>query len=139
MKVRWPLLIVGLMLIGGLVIILANGFGKEVKYTSDNLTGRPYRPFQTVDFDHFNRRVADIQARTEDRLVGDRDIIGELRAKDHNFVEACTTVDRYRRVNVVAHFILAAAGTNVRRLGNRESKADLRTRNTFFKECDNIV
>ncbi len=51
MKVRWPLLIVGLSLILGLFAILANGFGKETKYLSDNLRGRPFRPFQTVDFD----------------------------------------------------------------------------------------
>jgi cytochrome c biogenesis protein CcmG/thiol:disulfide interchange protein DsbE len=50
-KVRWPLLIVGVLLISGLVLVLANGFGKDVKYTSDNLTGRPYRPFATVDFE----------------------------------------------------------------------------------------
>jgi cytochrome c biogenesis protein CcmG, thiol:disulfide interchange protein DsbE len=51
MKVRWPMLIVGVMLIAGLVLILGNGFGKDVKYLSDNLTGRPYRPFKTVDFE----------------------------------------------------------------------------------------
>ena len=51
MKVRWPLLLVGLAVISAVTIVLANGFGKETKYLSDNLTLRPYRPFKTVDFD----------------------------------------------------------------------------------------
>ena len=37
-------------MIASLIIVLGNGFGKDVKYLSDNLTGRTYRPFKTVDF-----------------------------------------------------------------------------------------
>ena len=50
-KVRWPLLIVGLVVIGGMMALLGGSFGRQVKELSTEMEGKPYRNFTAVDFD----------------------------------------------------------------------------------------
>ncbi|MFT5680096.1 MAG: cytochrome c biogenesis protein CcmG/thiol:disulfide interchange protein DsbE [Myxococcota bacterium] len=44
-SVNWPILLVGLALIGGLVVVLATGFGKDPKMVSNALPGKPAPSF----------------------------------------------------------------------------------------------
>jgi len=50
-KVRWPLLIGGLVVIGGMMALLGGSFGRQVKELSTEMEGKPYRQFTSVDFD----------------------------------------------------------------------------------------
>ncbi|MBL8619497.1 MAG: redoxin domain-containing protein [Deltaproteobacteria bacterium] len=45
MKVRWGILAGGLVVVGGLLAVLASGFGGTTQGVSNNLLGRPAPPF----------------------------------------------------------------------------------------------
>ena len=81
---------------------------------------------ETVDLDHLDVRIADVEAGAEDALAGDREVVGELGAEDDELVKAGAAVDRDRRVDVVLDLVLAAAGTDVERAVDREAEPDLR-------------
>jgi cytochrome c biogenesis protein CcmG/thiol:disulfide interchange protein DsbE len=51
MNVKWPLLLVGLMVIGGLVMILASGFGNDPHMIPDARTGDRAPAFALADLD----------------------------------------------------------------------------------------
>ena len=59
MKVNWPILIVGLMLAGGLVAILASGFGNDPKAVPSVLVGQaaPSMVLTTLDGDRVDTRA----------------------------------------------------------------------------------
>src|SRR5262249_35021004 len=68
---------------------------------------------QAVDLDHLDVVVADVDPAAEDALLGDDEVVGELGAEYDHLVEAAAAVDRDRRVDVVLHLVVAAAGPQV--------------------------
>jgi cytochrome c biogenesis protein CcmG/thiol:disulfide interchange protein DsbE len=50
-RVKWPILVVGLVLIAGLLMILASGFGKNPNAIPDARTGDRAPAFELVDLD----------------------------------------------------------------------------------------
>ena len=94
---------------------------------------------QAVDLDDLDVVVADVQAGAEDALGGDHDVVGELGAQHDQLVEAGAAVDRDRRVDVVRHLVLAAAGADVERPGGREAQADDRPGHAVGVERDDVV
>ena len=95
--------------------------------------------FEAIDLDHLDRAVAHVQPGAVDRLVGDRDVVGEFGGENHELVESGAALDRDRRVDVVAYLVLAAAGTDIGRLRDREIEPDLRARDAFLVERYDVV
>ncbi|OWK21143.1 hypothetical protein AJ88_20805 [Mesorhizobium amorphae CCBAU 01583] len=95
--------------------------------------------FKSVNLDHFDRGVANIEAGTEDALFGDGEIVGELRPQYNQLVKAGAAVDRDRRVDVVLHFVLAAAGADIGRTRNRKAKSDDRLGDAELVQHDDVV
>lgn len=50
-KIRWPMLIAGLLVIALMMALLGGAFGRQVKELSTEMEGKPFRQFTTVDFD----------------------------------------------------------------------------------------
>ena len=51
---------------------------------------------ETVDLDHFDRRVAHIEAGAENAAFGDCKVVGKFRAEDNELVEARAAIDKAR-------------------------------------------
>ncbi len=59
-SVNWPILVVGLVLIGSLVAVLATGFGKDPKVVSNALPGKPAPAFSLATLEGDPVSLADL-------------------------------------------------------------------------------
>ena len=69
---------------------------------------------ESIDNELFKAAVSDEQARTEDTLVGDHEVVAEFRADDDDRVRAVAAVDADRRVDRVADRVDARVTRDVR-------------------------
>ena len=94
---------------------------------------------QAIDLNHFNRRVAHIEASAENTVFGNDNIVSELSTENDHLIKACAAFNRNGCIDIVAYFVLTTTGTNIRRLCDRKSKSDLRRRHTVLIQYDDII
>ncbi len=95
---------------------------------------------EAVDLHHLYRAVTDVEPSAEDALLGNGYVVGELCGENDQLIEASTTLNRDRCVDVVLHLVLAAAGSNVKRSCGGEAEADHRAGSARHRiQRDDIV
>ena len=95
--------------------------------------------FETVDLDDLDLFVTHVETGTEDALVGDHEVVGELGTEHGKLVDPGATVDRDRCIDVVLDLVVATACADVERLVGREPATDDRRGDAIDVEWNDVV